>query len=106
VNIEPSNILYRLKRGLSGYISYLAACEMNQVFSEYVLYEPMLRILTARDYTVNCEFPCPGLTRNGRGDNKKIDFDVTGHGLRLAIEVKWARRNQLDVREDYTKLSS
>ena len=45
---EPRNVLYRIKRGLAGFVSYLAACEMNQAFSEYVLYEPILRILTAR----------------------------------------------------------
>ncbi len=108
MNTEPSNVLYRLKRGLSGYISYLAACEMNEAFSEYVLYEPILRILTARGYTVNCEFPCPGLTRDGggRGDQKKIDFAVTDHNSRFAIEVKWARSNRLDVKGDYAKLCS
>jgi hypothetical protein len=41
---EPNNVFYRIKRGLSGYVSYLAACEMNTAFSEYVLYEPILRI--------------------------------------------------------------
>jgi hypothetical protein len=108
VNPEPSNVLYRLKRGLSGYISYLAACEMNQAFSEYVLYEPILRILTARGYTVNCEFPCPGLTKDGgrRGDQKKIDFDVRDHNSRFAVEVKWGRSNRLNVRGDYDKLRS
>jgi len=29
-NPEPTNALYRVKRGLSAYVSYLAACEMNQ----------------------------------------------------------------------------
>lgn len=103
---EPSNVLYRIKRGLSGYISYLAACEMNQAFSEYVLYEPILRILMARGYSVNSEFPCPGLARkgSGRGDQKKIDFDATGHNCRFAIEVKWARNYRLDVGPDHEKL--
>lgn len=108
VNLEPHDVLYRLKRGLSGYVSYLAACEMNQAFSEYVLYEPILRILTARGYTVNCEFPCPGFKKDvsARGDQKKIDFDVTGHQLKFAIEVKWARYNRLDVKRDHDKLRS
>jgi hypothetical protein len=57
---QPADVLYRIKRGLSGYVSYLAACEMNQAFSEYVLYEPILRILTARNYLVQCEVECPG----------------------------------------------
>jgi hypothetical protein len=79
---------------------------MNQAFSEYVLYEPILRILTARGYTVSCEFPCPRMTRDGggRGDQKRIDFDVTDHNSRFAIEVKWARRKRLDVKGDYVKL--
>ena len=91
---------------LSGYVSYFAACEMNEAFSEYILYEPILRILTARGYTVKCEFPCPGLARGEgrRGDQKKIDFDVTGHDLRFAIEIKWARQKQIDVKNDYNKL--
>jgi hypothetical protein len=105
---EPLNVLYRIKRGLSGYISYLAACEMNQAFSEYVLYEPILRILTARGYSVSSEFPCPGLERQGggRGDQKKIDFDATGHNCRFAIEVKWARNHRVDVHTDHEKLSA
>ena len=55
-NISPvPDVLSRVKRGLAGYVSYLAACEMNQAFSEYVLYEPTLRILTARRFVVQCE---------------------------------------------------
>lgn len=105
---ELSNALYRIKRGLSGYISYLAACEMNQAFSEYVLYEPILRILTARHYSVSSESPCPGLGRagGGRGGQKKIDFVATGDSSRFAIEVKWARNRRLDVRADHQKLSA
>jgi len=91
---EPANVLYRLKRGLSGYVSYLAACEMNEAFTGYGLYEPIL--------------PCPGLENEvgQRGDVKRIDFDVGGHKLRFAIEVKWARTNQIDVKRDYMKLRS
>ena len=50
-NPEPTDALYRVKRGLSAYVSYLAACEMNQAFSEYVIYEPILRILMARGFS-------------------------------------------------------
>ena len=79
---------------------------MNKAFSEYVLYEPILRILTARGYSVNTEFACPGLDRKGkgRGDQKKIDFEATGHGCRFALEVKWARNHRVDIRPDYEKL--
>jgi hypothetical protein len=103
---EPINVLYRIKRGLSGYVSFLAACEMNQAFSEYLLYEPLLRILTARAYEAKCEVPCPGWSgdKGTRGDRKKIDFDVKGQNLRFAVEVKWARQKSIDVKNDYEKL--
>ena len=102
---EPVDVLYRVKRGLAGYISYLAACEMNEAFSEYVLYEPMLRILSARGYTTECEYPCPGQpTRTGSGDKKKIDFSSSGHSLRMAIEVKWARSKRPGIAGDLAKL--
>ena len=99
-----SNALYRIKRGLSGYVSYLAACEMNEAFSEYVLYEPTLRILTAIGFTVKCESPCPGFERLGAGDHKKIDFVATGNGTHFAIEMKWARSKRLNVSHDVEKL--
>lgn len=101
---EPADVLYRVKRGLSGYVSYLAACEMNQSFSEYILYEPMLRILTARGFRVSCEAPCPGVPRMARGDVKRLDFVAQGHGIHFAIEVKWARNNRPAIGGDIEKL--
>lgn len=96
--------LYRIKRGLAGYVSYLAACEMNEAFSEFVLYEPTLRILTARGFGVQCEYPCPGFEKNGPGDHKKIDFVAEGNGERFAIEMKWAKRKIINVSGDIEKL--
>jgi hypothetical protein len=103
---EPANVLYRIKRGLSGYVSYLAACEMNESFSEYVLYEPMLRILTARNYSVECEVVCPGIPQPPTGDRKRLDFVANGHGLKLAVEVKWAESRSIDARNDHSKLAA
>lgn len=101
---EPINVLYRIKRGLAGYVSYLAACEMNESFSEYVLYEPILRILTARHYAVECEVVCPGIVQPSKGDRKRLDFVATGRSLEFALEVKWARSSRLDVTKDHEKL--
>ena len=105
---EPKGVLYRIKRGLAGYISYLAACEMNEAFSEYVLYEPMVRILTARGYTVQSEVPCPGVQQPKTGDKKKIDFVACrkDKNLTCAIEVKWARNNKITIDSDLAKLSA
>ena len=106
VNPEPTDVLYRVKRGLASYISYLAACEMNEAFSEYVLYEPLLRIMTARGYTVECEVECPGIEHAPTGDRRRLDFVARGHSLRLAIEVKWARSAKPDIQRDIEKLAA
>src|SRR5438874_11562311 len=97
---EPFNVLRRIKRGLAGYVSYLAACEMNEAFSEYVLYEPILRILASRNYTVECEYECPGVDHAAVGDKKRIDFVARNHSLQLAIEVKWAKSDHPDIARD------
>ena len=106
MNIEPANVLYRVKRGLCGYISYLAACDMNQAFSEYLLYEPILRVLRARRFDASCEVECPGIEQPKRGDKKRLDFYVEGQGLAFAMEVKWAREAKVNVTKDLEKLSA
>ena len=103
---EPYEVLFRIQRGLAGYISYLAACDVNTAFSEYVLYEPILRILMSRGYAVRCEFPCPGIPKPARGDRKKVDFEATKADLRFALEVKWAREQRLSIANDYKKLAT
>lgn len=101
---EPGDILFRIKRGLCGYISFLAACDMNKAFSEYVLYEPILRILTARGFSVDCEVECPGVIQPDRGDKKRLDFFATGYERELAIEVKWVKRRGMNITSDLEKL--
>lgn len=103
---EPSDVLYRIKRGLAGYVSYLAACEMNESFSEYVLYEPILRILTARGYKVQCEVVCPGIEQPRVGDKKKLDFVASLDDLTFALEVKWAQKDRFRIGEDLRKLTA
>jgi hypothetical protein len=103
---EPADALYRVKRGLSAYVSYLAACEMNEAFSEYVLYEPVLRILTSRGYSVECEYECPGIQHAQTGDKKRIDFHAVWRSIEFAMEVKWIRTNKPNIASDLEKLAA
>lgn len=98
--------LYRVKLGLSAYVSYLVACGMSQAFSEYVLYEPILRILGSRGYTVWCEHECPGIAQPGSGDKKRIDFYATGSSIEFAIEVKWVKTAKPNIKRDLEKLEA
>jgi hypothetical protein len=77
---------------------------MNEAFSEYVLYEPILRIFAARGYRVECEYECPGIQHAERGDRKRIDFVAEGHSFRIALEVKWANSSNPDISRDVEKL--
>jgi hypothetical protein len=97
-----TDVLYRIKRGLAGYVSYLAACEMNESFSEYSLYEPILRILIARQHKVLSEVECPNLPYDGSGDKKRLDFVVDDN---FALEVKWARTPTINIDGDHEKLN-
>jgi hypothetical protein len=103
---DPSDVLDRIKRGLAGYVSYLAACEMNQSFSEYILYEPILRILTARGYLVNFEVECPGIAQPRNGDKKRLDLVATCRSSVFAMEVKWKKERSLAPGGDLAKLKA
>jgi hypothetical protein len=80
---------------------------MNQAFSEYVLYEPTLRILTARRFVAQCECVCPGFMGATAGDKKRIDFVVSApwsNGDCFALEMKWAKDRRVNVVNDVEKL--
>jgi Holliday junction resolvase len=101
---EPKGVLYRIKRGLAGYVSYLAACEMNESFSEYVLYEPILRVLRSQSYNVKCEVICHGIQHQQQGDRKRLDFVAEKENIHFAMEVKWAKKKTINVTNDIVKL--
>lgn len=105
---EPYESLFRIQRALSGYVSYLAACDTNIVFTEYLLYEPILRVLKARKHDIKCEFSCADFIPKSKegGDHKRIDFVFETGGMRVALEVKWPRNEMRNsaVSEDIFKL--
>ena len=88
-------MLFRIQRGLVGFVSYLTACEMK-VYSEYVLrHEPILRIMMASGYSVSCECPFSASppAEEKEGDHKRIDFrsqkgpQATRTGGQVAQEI-------------------
>ena len=107
---EPFETLFRIQRGLAGYVSFLATCDANIVFTEYLLYEPIFSILRHMGYVVECEVPWAGHSDEAEGDPRRIDFVATKGGLKIALEVKWLRwddadeRDYLDIKRDTEKL--
>lgn len=106
---ETLNVLCR---GLVGYVSYLAACRGYPVYSEYALYEPVLRIGHAQGYRVDCEVPiieksAAGERKRTAGDHPRIDFDFYrpgADGNRFGLEVKWTNVRSPKVTKDVDKL--
>lgn len=98
-----SSVLEPICRGLVGYISYLAACRNATVYSEYLLYEPLLRIANAQGFLARCEVAVPEPVR-GRGDKKRIDFVLSRGEEHVAIEVKWTKTSRPDIKRDVAKL--
>jgi hypothetical protein len=96
-------IMEPLCRGLVCYISYLSACQTNTVYSEYLLYEPILLIAHAHGYDIRCEVPVEKV-KGEKGDNRRIDFLLRKGDGRLCIEVKWIKTKTVHIERDVTKL--
>ena len=107
---EPFEALFRIQRGIAGHVSFLAACDANIVFTEYLLYEPILRILSQMKYSVECEVPWAGHVAKSKSDPMRIDFVAKKGKLKIALEVKWLRwpdtkkHGYLDIERDTEKL--
>lgn len=96
------SILNPICRGIVGYISYLAACSGRPVYSEYLLYEPIMRIAQSKGYKVRCEYP---VVKSTGGDYKRIDFDFKHpEKQRIGLELKWVKRLSLNLDKDIQKL--
>ena len=82
---------------------------MSAAYSEYLLYEPALRIATARGWKVRVEYPLAS-HRDGPGDRRRIDFMFTDPETKkcIALELKWRRRrgSSVSVGNDIEKLRS
>jgi len=100
-----SSVLEPICRGLVGYVSYLAACRNSTVYSEYLLYEPLLRIVQAQGYSANCEVAVP-CSVTGKGDKKRIDFVLKRGADHAAVEVKWIKSARPNIVKDVNKLVS
>lgn len=80
---------------------------LQPVYSEYLLYEPILRC-AVRKWNVESEYPVEKVN-GGRGDYKRIDFVFTNskNENRCAVEVKYVKKKRitsLNIQEDINKL--
>lgn len=95
--------LNTLCRGLVGHFSFMSTTSSHTVYSEYMLYEPVLRILYAKGFQAHCEFT---VIKTKKGYNKRIDFRVKNDKKQFGIEIKWAKAAKINVDNDIQKLKA
>ena len=110
--MKISNIrktIQALTEGILGYRVFISKCKIYEVYTEYLFYEPIHRILNQRGFKVRHEVPLKKETKK-QGDNKRIDFALTAFELsaipKVLIEVKFLRnfRNTHDFSKDSNKM--
>lgn len=96
-----------LADGIAGFLAFQARCGVSGAYTEYLLYEPIIRISRNLGWTARCEFPLKKL-HEGPGDNQRVDFMfvIADRKLVVTMEVKWPRqeRSQLRLDTDISKL--
>lgn len=104
---KPKNLIAALSEGILGYILYQARCGIQDAYSEYLLYDPVVRISKDKNWKLKSEFTVEEI--DGRGDNRKIDFLCTSgynSDIKVGIEIKYLKdsKSSLSVQNDSDKL--
>ena len=82
---------------------FATATSHSTIYSEYLLYEPLLRIARAQGYMVKCEVAVAN-SASGKGDKKRLDFVLSKDVELLSIEVKWIKSTKPNIVNDVNKL--
>jgi hypothetical protein len=116
--VIDSRFIRSLAEGMLSYRIYLSKCDVSQSISEYVFYEPILRMISRRkDYISKCEFPLPRHS-NHRGDFRRVDFVIgkyeklkkkSKYIIHTGIEIKFYKSNNTipsisNIKKDLRKL--
>lgn len=106
---KPKNLIVALCEGLLGYQIYQARCGLNEVYTEYLLYDPILRIGKDKKWNVTCEYPITK-EQKSKGDNRRIDFifESPDNKTIIALEVKYLKsvKYKINIDNDVNKLKN
>jgi len=102
------NTIVAISEGLLGKAVFNSKINISEVYSEYMLYEPIV-LIANRNWRVQAEVPLESLKSKGRGDNKKIDFvltDLKNNDRSVAIEIKYIKgvKSKIKIDADIEKL--
>ena len=91
-----SKLARSLPRAVTSWLTFEAACNRQELFSEYYLAKPIGEYLQANTAGIlKSEYDHPVLSSYAAGRNPQIDFVILRNGengnLCFALEVKWIR---------------
>lgn len=104
---KVKGLLTTIADGLTGYMTYQSRCGLSPAYTEYLLYDPIVRIAKDKEWIVRSEETVSG--KGKRGDNKRIDFFLNAtkyDQLFVGLEIKWIpkKRKVIDIENDVEKL--
>jgi hypothetical protein len=104
---KPKNLIVALVEGVLGYLIYQHRCGLYEAYSEYLLYDPIVRIAKDKQWKIKSEFAVE--EKKGKGDKKRIDFLFTSkedENRVIALEVKYLKdlKKTIDLSNDIDKL--
>jgi hypothetical protein len=105
---KPRNLIVSLTEGLLGYLIYQSRCGLHEAYSEYLLYDPTVRIAKDKGWQIKSEFIVD--TKLSKGDKKRIDFLFTDkiNNTLIGLEVKYLKNKNslISIANDLEKLNS
>lgn len=89
-----------LPRAVTSWLTFEAACNRQELFSEYYLAKPIGEYLQANTVGIlKSEYDHPVLSSYDAGRNPQIDFVILRNGqnsnICFALEVKWIRKGTI-----------
>jgi len=102
-------IIAAISDGLTAYMTLQARTGLSPAYSEYLLYDPVVRISKHNGWIPLSEYAVE--TENRKGDKKRIDFLLVNKKNKrqaLAIELKWfvSSSKKVKIAGDLNKLSN
>ena len=101
-------MLQAISDGLTAFLTLQARVGLAPAYSEYLLYDPVVRVARYRGWGVECEVPMDK-AHPGRGDARRIDFRLRRNpkarrSLLLEIKYQPSAGGKVYVAKDVEKL--
>lgn len=102
---------YRVAEALAdtlvAYLTVQARQGLSAAYSEYLLYDPIVRVAKHRRWDIRAEWPVPK-QEHKKGDNPRIDFRIRNPdgSETIYIEIKYFKKftKFINVQNDFSKL--